>query len=365
MKRKLLPLAGLLSCAAFAQSTVTVYGVMDVGFTRGTGDVADATGITSGRNASSRLGFRGTEDLGGGLRANFTLEADIGADSGAGVTTPLAGFASTDNKSAAANGSLMFNRTAIVGLAGNWGELTLGRNYTPTFLLDFAYDPFGQNGVGFNLITGTSLFYTAAGSVAHLRASNLVTYTLPRTLGGFTGSIAWAPSETASNLPKEGGHTGLKLGYAGGPVSVDVAWARTKLVASGDIRTSSFGASYNFGVAKAMLEISQDKLGAAGANGKKAGWLLGATAPLGAGELRASYARVKRTATATPDGEVKQFALGYVHNLSKRTALYLTVSRVNNSNYRNTPTAGYAVGNAVSSPNGKVSGQDIGIRHIF
>ena len=357
-------LAALGSCAACAQSGVNIYGVMDVGYTRGSGDVASFQGLTSGRTASSRVGFRGAEDLGGGLKAGFTLEADIGADTGAGVTTPLPGFASADNKTGAANGGLQFNRVATVSLAGPWGEINAGRNYTPTFLLDFTYDPFAQNGVGFNLITGTSLFYSAAGSVNHLRASNLVTYSSPR-VGGFQGMLAWAPSETASNLPKEGGYTGLKVGYAAGPLSADMAWGRTKLAATNDIRTTSLGASYNFGAIKPMMEISQDKLGAAGANGKKSGWLLGATAPIGAGELRASIAKVKRTADAALDMEASQVAVGYIHNLSKRTALYVTVSQVRNDNYRNSAAGGYSVGNAVSSVNGRVTAQDIGIRHLF
>ncbi len=364
MKRHLFPLAALLCSGAFAQSGVTVYGVMDVGYTRASADTADWSGITSGRNASSRIGFRGTEDLGGGQRATFTLEADIGADSGSGVTTPLPGFSSTDNKTAAAGGSLQFNRVATVGLTGGWGELTLGRNYTPTFLLDFAYDPFLQNGVGFNLITGTSLFYSGAGSVNHLRASNLVTYTSPR-LGGVQAVVAYAPSETASNVPKEGGHTGLKLGYAGGPLQADVAWARTKNAASGDIKTTSFGAAYDFGVVRPMLEISEDQLGAAAANGRKKGWLLGATAPMGNVQWRVSYSRVKRTADATPDAKVSQLALGAVYNLSKRTAIYVTFAQIRNDNYRNTAAGGYSVGSATSTVNGKVTAQDIGIRHLF
>ena len=63
--------------------------------------------------------------------------------------------------------------------------------------------------------------------------------------------------------------------------------------------------------------------------------------------------------------KVRQLAVGYLHNLSKRTALYVTLSQVRNDNYRNSPTAGYAVGNAVTSPNGRVNAQDIGIRHLF
>jgi len=365
MKLKWIALAALLATQAHAQSNVTMYGVMDVGFVSGSGDVASWKGLASGRNMSSRLGFRGVEDLGGGMQANFILEADIAADTGTGVTTPFAGWSSTDNKSASANGGLQFNRLAVVGLSGAWGAVSAGRNYTPTFLLDFAYDPFGENGAGASLLTMTSAYFNPAGSVNHLRASNLITYTTPASSTGLSAMVAVAPSETPSTAAKEGGVTSMKIGYVNGPLMADVAWAKTTLVSSGDIKTTSIGAAYDFGAIKPMFEYSRDELGAAGANGVKKGYLAGATAPLGSGQARFSYSKVDRTADNTTSGQVTQLALGYVYNLSKRTALYGTYSHVNNSNYRNTPTAGYSVGSAVSSINGSVTGYDLGIRTTF
>lgn len=368
MKMNRIVLASLLAVHAYghAQSSVTAYGVMDIGYVRGSGDVANWSGLASGRNMSSRLGFRGTEDMGGGLRANFVLEADLATDSGLGVATPFAGWSSTDNKSGAANGGLQFNRQATVGLSGGWGSVTAGRNYTPTFLLDFTYDPFGENGVGANLITLTSAYFNPAGSVNHLRASNLVTYTTPANSTGLNFMLAAAPSETASNLPKEGGMTSAKLGYASGKVTADLAWAKTKLAATNDIRTVSLGAAYDMGVVKPMFEYSRDNVGAAGANAAKKGYLLGATAPVGGmGQLRFSYSKVERTADNVASGKVSQWALGYVHNLSKRTALYATYSHVKNNNYRNTPTAGYSVGSGVTSINGSSNGIDLGLRMTF
>jgi len=365
MKLKLIAIASLLATQAYAQSSVTAYGVMDVGYVKGTGDVASWSGLASGRNASSRLGFRGQEDLGGGLKASFVLEADIAADTGTGVTTPFAGWSSADNKSPSANGSLQFNRVSVVGLSGDWGAVTAGRNYTPTFLLDFAYDPFAENGAGASLITMTSAYFNPAGSVNHLRASNLISYTTPANSTGLNLMLSAAPSETSSAVPKEGGFTGGKVGYVNGKFMADVAWSKTKLVASGDIKTTSAGAAYNFGMIKPMFEYSRDELGAAGANASKKGYLAGATAPLGPGEARISYSKVEKTADNALSGNVTQLAVGYVYNLSKRTALYATYSHVNNTNYRNTPTAGYSVGSAVSSINGSVNGYDLGIRTSF
>ena len=177
--------------------------------------------------------------------------------------------------------------------------------------------------------------------------------------------LSMAPSETSSAVPKEGGFTGGKVGYVNGSLMADVAWAKTKLVASGDIKTTSAGAAYDFGVIKPMIEYSRDELGAAGANASKKAYLLGATAPIGQGQARVSYSKVEKTADNATAGNVTQLAVGYVYNLSKRTALYGTYSHVNNTNYRNTPTAGYAVGSAVTSFNGSNNGYDLGIRTTF
>ncbi len=365
MKLKWIALASLLATQAHAQSNVTLYGVMDLGYYSVSGDTASSKGIGSGRNMSSRLGFKGSEDLGGGLRANFVLEADVAADTGTGVTTPFVGWSSADNKTAAANGGLQFNRLSTVGLSGSWGAITAGRNYTPTFLLDFAYDPFAENGVGANLLTLTSVFFNPAGSVAHLRASNLITYTTPANSSGFNAMVAFAPSETVSTVAKEGGVTNVKIGYAKGPLTADVAWGKTKLVASNDITTRSFGAAYDLGVIKPMFEYSRDTVGAAGANAKKQGYLLGATAPVGQGQARFSYSKVERSSDTIAKGDVSQLAIGYVYNLSKRTALYGTYSHVSNSNYRNTPTAGYTFTGSATSINGSATGYDFGIRTLF
>jgi len=365
---KLTPIAACaaLACApAIAQtSNVTLYGVLDVGITHASGSVSSVTAMNSNRNASSRLGVRGTEDLGNGLKANFNLEGDVLVDAGTGVTNPLPGWSSSNNTTGAANGGFQFNRISTVGLSGGFGELTLGRYYTPTFLVDAQYDPFTSNGVGFSLLSGTGVFYTAVGSVNHLRASNMINYVTPN-YSGFTGTLSYAPSESQSTAPKDGQYTGAKLSYADAKLNADFATGKTTLAAIGGLRTTSVGASYDFGAIKPMFEYSQDKQGAAGANGSKKGWVLGAWAPVGPGQVRFQYGHVTRTSDITTEGKVTQVALGYVYNLSKRTALIGTVTTVKNTNYVNGPGAGYQVGGVVTSPNSTVNAYDVGIRHIF
>ena len=137
MKKTFIALAA--ACAAggaLAQSSVTLFGVVDVGIAHLTGTDVSRTGVSTGGANISRLGFRGTEDLGGGLAASFWLEAGLDVDSGAGKGI---------------GGGLMFNRRATVSLSGvNWGELRLGRDDAATFLNTLIFDPFLTNGVGGN-----------------------------------------------------------------------------------------------------------------------------------------------------------------------------------------------------------------------
>jgi predicted porin len=132
MKKSLLVLAalGAFAGAASAQSSVTLFGILDVGarYTKN-GDQKLKTLSTDGIN-SSRLGFRGVEDLGGGLKAGFWLESAVNPDAGT------------------ANSTRFWHRRSTVSLSGGWGELRLGRDYTPQFWNLTVFDPFGTNGVG-------------------------------------------------------------------------------------------------------------------------------------------------------------------------------------------------------------------------
>ena len=330
---------------------------------------------------ASKLGFRGTEDLGGGLAASFWLEAPIKNDDGSeGVAT--------------------FSRRSTVSLSGGFGEVRLGRDYTPTFWNNTVFDPFGTSGVGTNLVqTATSAFGNPT------RASNTIGYFLPPNLGGFYGQLQYGFHEKDKYSPgsapgvatppvinnsRTGRYVGGRLGYANGPLDVELAYGITT---DGDnynsgtttkVNTLNLGASYDFGPVKLFGELSRAKRKididgdffvrpAAVAPDKLNGWLVGVTAPVGAGLIRASYSAVKYKTDDnnpyfdTPDKKANKLALGYVHNLSKRTALYATIARISNKN-----GAGYTVGGPVFYNNAanvftpKTStGYDFGIRHAF
>src|SRR6478672_3432338 len=167
MKKSLIALAVLAaSGAAMAQSSVTLFGVVDATYAYGNGSVANRSQLTNSGYNSSRLGFRGVEDLGGGMSASFWLEAGLNNDNGTG------GVTNTNNQAATSTGGgLVFNRRSTVSLNGGFGEVRLGRDYTPQFWNLTIYDPFGTNGVGTN-----QAFISSIGGPVNTRASNSITY---------------------------------------------------------------------------------------------------------------------------------------------------------------------------------------------
>ncbi|MGE0499140.1 MAG: porin [Ramlibacter sp.] len=350
MKKTFTVLAVFAAGAASAQSSVTLFGIVDATFAHGSGSVASKTQLTNSGYNSSRLGFKGTEDLGGGLAASFWLEGSALTDTGAGGAT------STNNQTTGSTGGggLTFNRRSTVSLSGAWGEVRLGRDYTPQFWNLAVFDPFGTNGVGTTQVLGSTL----GGPVA-VRASNTMGYFLPRNLGGFYGQVQHYLGENLSNAgatEKDGRGTSLRLGYAKGPVNVALSHATTKY-AAGDIRSTSLGGLWNFGVAKLMAEYSRDRVGAP-ASTTGTGGLIGGVVPVGAGEVRLAYSSYKVNSAGNPKST--KWALGYVHHLSKRTVLYTTFARVNNSG-----GASRSLNGAVTAANNSSSGYDFGVRHSF
>ena len=386
MKKSLVALAALaLAGIASAQSSVTLFGVLDAGvsYNDTKSNLANGTSVkrsqwtqsTSGYN-SSRLGFRGTEDLGGGLAASFWLEAGLGNDTGA----------------AGGGGTQLFNRRSTVSLSGAFGEVRIGRDYTPTFWNDTTFDPFGTNGVGSNVIFGAHLAPTATPASPtspyadgnYVRASNTVGYFLPSNLGGFYGQVQYGLAEqvktTGTNVSTAGRYVGGRFGYANGPLDVALAYGESTtndlIVSNNKVKTANLGASYDFGMVKAFAELSQFKLASGIAttivdNSKVNGLLIGATAPIGAGLIRASFSTA-RVSLPGADPRADKFALGYVHNLSKRTALYATYAHVNNKNFganvpgisANAGTGSSPLAYGAGTPSSS-NGYDFGVRHAF
>ncbi|HUR88422.1 MAG TPA: porin [Ramlibacter sp.] len=349
--KKLAPIAAaILACgAAHAQSSVTIFGLLDVSVAHFGGDAPSLSGVFTDGYQSSRLGFRGVEDLGGGLAASFWLEAALNPNSGTGGTT------NTNNQSTggAGGGGLTFGRRSTVSLSGNWGELRVGRDYTPGFWNLSNFHPFGTNGVG----SAGILFYPVQGGarITNVRASNSVGYFLPK-LGGFYGQAMYAFGNTPSNsaTPDDGRLFGVRAGYAAGPIDVAVGYSKTKLTPVGDFTQFNIGGTYDLNVVKLFALWGENKVGTT----KTKPWNVGAHVPVGAGVFRVAYGQVKATGVAN---DASQWTVGYVHNLSKRTALYANYSQVDNKG----AGTNYNVGSGVNVPGGASTGYELGMRHAF
>jgi len=370
MKKSLIALAVLAaSGAAMAQSSVTLFGVVDATVRYVDAGVGgNVWSLTNSGYNSSRLGFRGTEDLGGGLSASFWLEAGVNNDNGTGSASNLNNTVNSGSSPTGTQG-LTFNRRSTVSLAGSWGELRLGRDYVPYFWNTTIFDPFGTNGVGavsnftlagLSLLTGGAVNTTAAG----VRASNSIGYFMPK-IAGFYGQAMYAMGENSnkvagvSNPNGSNGNVGsVRVGYANGPVDIAYGWGATTWAPSLQYQVNNVGASWNFGVAKAMFLWNQEASDTVSSGTVRSNtYMLGATMPLGAGELKGSYT----WGNSTNDGlDGSQIALGYIYNLSKRTALYTTYSYINNDG----KVATYNLG---VNPGVKNStyGFDFGVKHSF
>lgn len=350
MKKSLLALAALTAFAgaASAQSSVTLFGIVDAGFAHLSAGGRSVNGMTNSGYNSSRLGFRGVEDLGGGLQAAFHIEGQLFNDTGDGRGTGLA---------------YDFQRRSTVSLIGGFGEVRLGRDYSPTFLVPSAYDPFGTNSIAtFHTSMLASVGNTVANSVNGTRTNNSVSYFAP-SLGGLTLQVmkgfGEANTATATSKKDVNSYFGFRLGYAAGPLGVDVAYGKTEGATDvADLKYRSFGARYSFGAITPMVSWTQENGGAQKIDSK----LIGALITVGQGIIRMSYADYD---LKNSNNDFKKLGLGYIYNLSKRTAVYGTYARVDNDGAQVRPVTdnGLSAGNA--SPGGTASGFEFGIRHIF
>lgn len=346
MKKSLLALAALTAFAgaASAQSSVTLFGIVDLNLrSQDNGSAGSIKSMSQDGNASSRLGFRGVEDLGGGLRAGFWIEGALAPDTGnaAGQT---------------------WQRRSTVSLLGGFGEVRLGRDYVPTFWNHTVFDPFGTVGVGSqtNLMTQqgvSSILGSGAGTL--VRANNTVGYFLPA-MGGLYGQVMVAAGEGVGGNKYFGG----RLGYGAGPINVAGAYGVTEANGGEDLTTFNIAGSYNFGFATLFLQYHKsDWTNAAKADLTQTNILVGATVPVGAGTIKATYGKVDLDTSATASTGASQIALGYVYDLSKRTSVYAHYARISND-------AGAKFATSGSGPTFKAAGEsstgyEVGVRHSF
>jgi predicted porin len=321
MKKSLIALAVLAaSGASFAQSSVTLYGIADVWVgSLKVGDVR-TTKLDSGGVSASRFGFKGSEDLGGGLKANFLLEQGFSIDSGASATAGQA-----------------FSRQSYVGLSGGFGEVRLGKSFT-------AYDDLsGATNSGFDsALSANAGIWKSTGYNAN--PSNGVYYATPA-MGGVSAAVSYSLDEKVALAPQV---TSFNVAYAGGPLTAGVAYQVEEF--NGLAVKSKFtrlNAAYDLGVAKLLAGYGRADILSTRTNE----WQIGADFPVTTAlTLSGGFARSKDDANATSGVVTRNGAgLAAAYSLSKRTALY----------------AGFRVDRTKNVDAADVNLYAVGVKHTF
>lgn len=336
MKKTLVAAATLIAATgAFAQSSVTLYGVVDASLESVKG-IDSVTRMSSSNYASSRLGFRGVEDLGSGLKAKFVLESAINVDTG-------------ENGGKTAR---FFDRAAWVGLEGAYGELRLGRIDSSIGLLA------GNSAIlGAQAYDDLKIAKTFAGDT-YRRVDNAITYVLPTLAAGLSAQVQYSTQVSGSELADtdEGKAFGLNVQYAAGPFGAGLGFINAAESDEEDDQGVLVYASYDFGAAKLTGYYNQDDRDSEEEKrslyGIKVGVPFGANFSLTAGISKVSNVNFAKDVDATI------IAIKGVYNLSKRTALYGLVTTIDNDE-------GSTLG-LVATESGKSShGIAFGIRHSF
>jgi predicted porin len=336
MKKSLLALAVLTAVtgAASAQSSVTLYGKVDLGLVLDSGSTAGKSiRVSSGVTGGSRIGFKGVEDLGGGMKAAFQLETGYCADSAAGAPN----FCTGSNQ--------FMGRQAHGDLTGAFGAISAGRQYSLGFNNLSTIDPFGTGFAGqVNNIVDPS----------GIRLNNSVTYSTPN-LGGFTASGEIAFGEQTGNW-EANRETGAGLTYASGPAYVGFTFYDVSdSTGSGAARKNYLlGGTYDFGVVK-VHALAQKSTGAASLDVLDI--MAGVTVPVAGGNVMASY--IHHNDRTGADKDANQLGIGYLYPLSKRTAVYTAFGRIQNQH-----GAAFTVGNATEAGTGNKA-FNLGVVHNF
>jgi len=356
MKKSLIALAVLAaSGASMAQSSVTIYGVLDTYYANVKGEVNNVSlsqnRLDSGSVNGSRWGFKGSEDLGGGLKANFQLESGFNIDDGS-----------------AAQGGLLFGRQSWVGFSGGFGAVKLGRNVSPYDDVNGAADAVfdsnlsamartfrsynGSFNSGAFATTGTGAGTVSAMSSYAIRVNNSIKFESAN-YSGFTGAFLYGLNENKTTAVDAGYISAFNLAYAAGPLAVSLAYQTEKSNGSVEaINYTRVNGSYDFGVAKAMLAYGKAGNVGAVSGADATEWQIGADVPVSAAlTLSANYAKSTDNATL---GDAKRtgYGLGAKYTLSKRTFVY----------------GGYSNGKydyATAQPDSTVNLFAVGVQHRF
>ena len=326
----------VVSTVASAQSNVTIYGVADAYVQIGSGGAGTRKSLESGGIQGSRLGFKGSEDLGDGFRAFFQVENGFALDTGT-VT----------------QGGRFFGRQALVGLSGNWGSFSAGRQYTPLFNAIDSADPFGT---GLGSVNSSGIMTNLGGS----RVDNSLVYSTPD-LAGFSLTLLAAAGEGVT-----GKSFGADVRYTAPKYMAALSVARLDRLALGTVDGTAvlLSGMYDFGIFKLMGAAQSVKhVDLLPANDDREEYYLGVRVPVGSGVFSAVYGAGKtKNVSGTSASEV---SVGYDYALSKRTFLYVIGSDI-----RNGALTAFTADGATGSGPTTVTGHDVramqvGMRHRF
>jgi predicted porin len=341
MQKKLLTMAvaGALAAPVAALADVTVYGTIDTGIrsqskaqTAG-GDESNLV-VTDGLRTTNRIGFKGSEDLGGGLMANFTMEGQHASDTGATAINTA--------------------RKSIVGLSKGGMSIDLGRDYTVNFKTQGIYDPMSY--------TYTGIAPTAGTNTQGVRFSNLVTAGFRFGTGGIRVDYTTGGNQAPDGAPGDdtGDGFGVNGDFAFGPVTVAAAFSTMDVDNAGNARdVTNIGVRYNMGAFtfRAGWSNTEDE----STNTETPMFVLGvqyAISPTLNGRL--GYYSVETEVAGTTTQERKQFLAALDYYLSKRTTAYVMIDRLD------LDTGTVTLGGAQSGPllDG-ATGISAGIAHAF
>ena len=343
MNKKLVALAvsAVAAGAVSAQTAnVTLYGVIDTYIAservsaQGATPSTSVTVLNAGGLSGSRWGLRGSESLGGGMNAIFTLEN--GFDSSTGGLN---------------QGGRLFGRRAFVGLNGGFGQVQVGRDYSPNFWVQLnSDDTYGGGLTGFSAVANLGAFYANT-----LRQDNQVQYITPN-MGGLTARVAWALGEVAGGTNR-GRTFGANVEYKNGPIYAGVGFSDLKN-AAGSASQKQFivGASYNFGVAYVGATYMENK---SETGSKTKPIVASVTVPFGASRIGFQVAQSK-------NGSAKASTFGLIaeNDLSKRTTAYAFGCQAKNKGLVNVCDGNTALNTATVNGQ-KSSAFGLGIRHRF
>ena len=332
MKKTLVAVAAMAAVTG-AMADATIYGTIDAAYTSqkavtSATNTNKTTSIGATNNGNSAIGFKGSEDLGGGLKVSFQQEIGLSTDQNDTAVTSNTGLAAQKNN----NG--YENRNSFIGLSGGFGGVTIGRQYNLAFYNIIANDPMGFSGLG---------SYAAAAAGNPNRTSNMIIYTAPTVATGVGIQVSKALGETTTTTAsptKTNDSTAWGLTYANGPLYVGTtSESVTNAAPSNKTKNSSTTITYDLGMAKVGYGISKTALDSTYSKGG----MTSITVPVGAITAFYSSGDVKSVASAgAAETKTKASQYGANYSLSKSTYAYVQTGKTSTS--ATSSTSGYAVG---------------------